>query len=90
MDLTRELRNVVGSGKVHFGVRQAARAGEEGTAKLLIVAKNCPQRESFGKFKRTYQFDGTNADLGSACGKPFTISVLTVIEPGESAIMDLL
>jgi large subunit ribosomal protein L30e len=29
-------------------------------------------------------------DLGSACGKPFSVATLAVIEPGDSEIMALL
>jgi large subunit ribosomal protein L30e len=28
-------------------------------------------------------------DLGSACGKPFSVAALAVIEPGDSEIMAL-
>jgi large subunit ribosomal protein L30e len=37
-----------------------------------------------------YKFPGTSLELGAACGKPFAVSVLTVLAPGESSIMSLL
>ena len=39
---------------------------------------------------KTFNFDGTNFDLGAACGKPFAISMLTVISAGDSKILDLI
>jgi large subunit ribosomal protein L30e len=37
-----------------------------------------------------YGFEGMGKDLGSACGKPFSVATLAVIEPGDSEIMALL
>jgi large subunit ribosomal protein L30e len=37
-----------------------------------------------------YSYQGIGKDLGSACGKPFSVAALAVIEPGESEIMALL
>ena len=34
-------------------------------------------------------FDGSSVDLGSICGKPFTVSVLVIQEPGDSNILEL-
>ncbi len=89
MDLTRELRNVVGSGKIAFGIRQAEQAIKDEEAKLVIVARNCPRADRFDSFKRVYHFEGTNVELGAACGKPFSVAALTVLEAGDSAILDL-
>jgi large subunit ribosomal protein L30e len=36
-----------------------------------------------------YEFPGLSVDLGPICGKPFIVSALTVLEPGDSDIMAL-
>jgi large subunit ribosomal protein L30e len=36
-----------------------------------------------------YEFPGLSVDLGPLCGKPYIVSALTVIEPGDSDIMAL-
>ena len=33
-------------------------------------------------------YDGTSVDLGSVCGKPFTVATLIVNDPGDSTILD--
>jgi len=34
-------------------------------------------------------YSGSSIDLGSACGKNFVVSALTIKEPGDSEIMKL-
>jgi large subunit ribosomal protein L30e len=36
------------------------------------------------------QFDGDNVDLGTACGKYFRSSVVSIIDPGESEILTVI
>jgi large subunit ribosomal protein L30e len=94
IDITRELRTLVTTGKVALGAEQAKKALKGKTAKLVIVAGNVskPNAEAIAKFENApiYKFPGTSLELGSACGKPFAVSVLTVLTPGESGIMSLL
>ena len=94
IDITRELRTLVTSGKVQLGAEQAKKALTETKAKLVIVAANVskPNAEAIAKFENAplYKFPGSSLELGAACGKPFAISVLTVLAPGESQIMSLL
>lgn len=92
MDINRALRTVVQTGEVHFGVRQAKKAAANSTAQLIIVPENIPD----GVFKELQgiskvplvRFKGTNFELGTVCGKPFSVSALTVIEAGDSDILD--
>lgn len=94
MDITRELRNLVSTGEVHFGFNQAERAAKKKKAKLVIIANNCKtdNTEAIKEFEgiRTFDFEGNNFELGAACGKPFAISMLTVLDEGESTILDLM
>ena len=94
IDITRELRTLVTTGKVLLGADQAKRALKAGTAKLVIVANNVSEEnaEAIGKFEGAplYRFPGTSVELGAACGKPFAVSVLTVLSPGDSQIMSVL
>ena len=92
MDMNRALRQVVQTGEVHFGVRQAKRALKDRTAQLLIVPENIPQ-DTLTELRDVskvpmFRFSGTNFELGTVCGKPFSVSALTVIEAGDSDIMD--
>jgi large subunit ribosomal protein L30e len=92
MDMNKSLRQVVQTGEVHFGVRQARKAIKDRTAQLIVVPENIPETtldelRSISKVPLV-RFAGTNFELGTVCGKPFSVSALTVIEVGESDIMD--
>lgn len=78
------------SGKVFFGVGQSKKAVQEGKAKLVILADNCP--DDFLRYQekvRIYIYKGNNMSLGSACGKPFSVSALAIIEEGESEVLQI-
>ncbi len=91
--LTMAVRLAVESGKVDFG----GRAGISSTdPKLFIVANNAPgdikaKIESRSKTSNVplIQFEGSSMELGSVCGKPFPVSVLSVFEEGSSNILEL-
>ena len=88
MDIQKALRIAVDTGDVVFGVNQTRKAIEEKKAKLVVVASNCPFADLKSQTKvKVYEFKGSNAELGAACGKPFYISVLAVIDPGDSTIL---
>ena len=36
-----------------------------------------------------YRFKGSNMELGSTCGKPYAISLMAILKPGDSQIMKL-
>ena len=88
MDVGREIRKAIETGAVRLGVDQTKKAVKEGSARLVILANNCPDDFLRNQSRaRTLRYDGTNVDLGSACGKPFSISALAIIEPGESEVL---
>jgi large subunit ribosomal protein L30e len=88
-DLARALKTVVTTGKAKFGLEETRRAIASGTARLVVVAENCPDKELLaGPLKvRRIIYPGDNLALGAACGKPFAISCLAVLDPGSSDIM---
>ncbi|MDG6225765.1 MAG: 50S ribosomal protein L30e [Candidatus Thermoplasmatota archaeon] len=92
MDIKRALRNVQETGEVSIGMKQTLKALKGKKGKLVIVSKNCPVEnlDSIRKFKvPIYTYAGSNAELGAACGKPFTISAMCVIKGGKSDILTL-
>ncbi len=71
-------------------------AVKNGEAKLVIVAANCPRHEyeDIARYialtgVKMHKYEGTSWDLGEAVGKPFMVSALAVIEPGDSKILKL-
>ncbi len=88
MDLNRALRTAAKTGEVQFGIAQAKKAVEASQGKLIIIASNCPAPELKEQTAiPVVDFPGTNRELGAACGKPFSVSVVTVISPGDSQIL---
>jgi len=93
MDLAHALKVALETGKVKIGVEETRAAAAAKKAKLLIVAKSCPDASlrtdrAVGKIP-IYHYDGSAVDLGQACGKPFPISAMAIVEPGASAILTL-
>lgn len=93
MDINKALKTAVTTGKVLFGFEQTIKVLMAGKARLIIVSSNCPDKHlvTIEKHKEVpfHRFNGTNIELGSACGKPFSVSVLSVLSEGESEILAL-
>jgi len=96
IDINKAISTTVRTGKVLYGANNAIRSARVGKAKLILVAANCPQkiREDIEHYCKLSDipmiiYNGTSIDLGTACGKSFMISTLTVREPGDSDILKL-
>lgn len=96
MDVSKEIRQAVDTGKVILGTDKSRKALKLGQAKLVITASNC-QSEVLDDIKHyaglanipVHIFAGDSAELGLAYGKPFLVSVLAILEPGSSNILSL-
>ena len=93
MDLNHALKVALETGKVRLGLTETREAAAAKKARLVIVAKSCPDpklrtERAVGKIP-IYHFDGTAVDLGQACGKPFPISAMAILDAGSSAILSL-
>ena len=92
MDINRALRTAVLTGRVHLGKQQTVKSLRKNEVKLVIAAYNCTAKalEELKDFKAPrFIFPGNNLELGSACGKPFPVSMVSILDPGESNILDL-
>lgn len=95
MDVDRELREAERTGEVVLGSKETLKEVKACHAKLVVVTVNCPDsvRESIernAEFKDIplYYYEGDSEDLGLALGKPFLVSVATVIDSGDSSILE--
>ncbi|MFQ5986245.1 MAG: 50S ribosomal protein L30e [Thermoplasmata archaeon] len=87
-DLAGPLRKAIETGTVVLGLRQVRRAVLSDQARLVIRARNCP--DEFLKAREDVaveEFQGNNVELGAACGKPFSVSAVAVLDPGKSKIL---
>jgi len=88
-DLSRSLKTALATGKIKFGLSETKRAMSTGAAKLVMVSENCPDDElRSGETKvRVVVYPGDNIALGAACGKPFAVSSLVILDQGSSDIL---
>jgi large subunit ribosomal protein L30e len=94
IDFNRQIAIALKTGKIELGMRSAAAAARLGRAKLIVLASNCPEKDTILKEAKAsgvpaYLYEGTSRELSRVCGKPFIISAVTVKEPGDSEILKL-
>ncbi len=93
MDFNTSLRRAIKTGNVVLGTNETLECIQEGKAQLVVFARNAPagvrsavqEQENL----RTYTYDGSSVELGMASGKPFMVSALAVVDPGESDILEI-
>ncbi|WP_456371120.1 50S ribosomal protein L30e [Geoglobus sp.] len=91
VDLSKALRRALKTGEVYVGSKRTIKAVRDGKAKLVIVARNCPEEvlEKLRQYDvRVITYDGTNMELGAICGKPFSVAALAIVNEGESEILN--
>jgi large subunit ribosomal protein L30e len=93
MDFNASLRRAIKTGNVILGQNNTEKCIKEGKAQIVVVAQNCPEkfRSQLGTYQNLFvhTFEGTSVALGKACGKPFMVSTLAVVDPGESDLLSL-
>ncbi len=94
LDLNREIRRAVDTGKVLFGQKKGEKTLLTQSALMVIVTKNTPKKiaermQHYCTLSNTplLQFPGTGVELGAVCGKPFVVSVLLVKDEGNSKLV---
>ncbi len=87
-DINKVIKNVLTTGKVVIGARQTIDAVKNGKAQVVVLSSNClPETVNEVKSVPVINYPGNGVDLGVACGKPFAIATLAVLEPGDSGIL---
>ncbi|OYT40041.1 MAG: 50S ribosomal protein L30e [Desulfurococcales archaeon ex4484_58] len=96
-DFIRALQMTIKTGQVVLGTKRTLKLVLHGKAKLVIIAANAPPeiKNDFKYYAKlsnipVYIFPGTNIELGTIAGKPFGVSVMAVIDPGQSNILEII
>lgn len=94
VDVNKSLKDVSKKGKIMIGEKQTKAAIQKGTAKLVVLANNCPNQKTITALANDqkvplFSYPFTGVDLGYSCGKNFSVSCLAVLEEGESNILQL-
>lgn len=97
MDVDRGIRVAVDTGSVTLGSDKSIQALKLGKGKLVIIADNCPRdiREDVEHYSKlseipVYTYEGTSVELGSVCGRPYTVATLIIKDPGDSTILEIM
>jgi large subunit ribosomal protein L30e len=92
--INARLSLVMKSGKATLGYKQTLKALRGGEAQLVIICNNCPplrksELEYFAMLSKApvHHYSGSNIDLGTACGKYFRVSCMSITDPGDSDIV---
>ena len=96
MDVNKQIRMAVKTGKVEFGTKNALASVNTAKARLVILANNTAasdRRDIVYSADQSeipvYVFPGSSLDLGALCEKPFPVSALIVKEAGDSEVLKL-
>jgi len=97
-DIDTNIRVAYKTGKFIFGKNQVLKHLRNSTFKMIIVSNNCPT-ELFSQLNYyvslmkdkifIYRYKGSSWDLGLVCAKPYMISVIGVVQEGDSALLSL-
>jgi large subunit ribosomal protein L30e len=94
--LAKAIRQCVDSGKVEFGTNESVKKALSGKAKLVVMASNCPQdvAQDASRYCKlssipVVKFEGTSLELGTVAGRPHSVALLAVMDPGNSGILEL-
>jgi len=91
MNFNDSLRRALKTGSVILGPDNTKKCVNDGRAQMIILAGNCEE-----DFKTKiianenlfiHTFEGSSVALGRACGKPFAVSTIAIVNPGESDIL---
>ena len=96
-DLSKAIAMAVRSGQTGLGSKLALENAMIGKGKAFVVASNAPENTKLAlkhylKFFPKIKYIETewhSMELGSMIGRPHRLAVLTVFEPGDSKILDL-
>ncbi|QDZ20712.1 ribosomal protein L30 [Chloropicon primus] len=93
-NINSRLALVMKSGKYTLGYKTVLKSLRSGKSKLILISNNVPpvrksEIEYYAMLSKTgvHHYAGTNIDLGTACGKYFRVSCLSITDPGDSDIV---
>ncbi len=94
-DLSTNIRLAVDSGKVALGVNEVLSSIRGNKAKLVVAASKNKKEilqdvQHISKVAnvKIILYEGDTMQLGAICGKPYSVSVLSIIEEGHSKILE--
>jgi len=95
VDVDKVLKTTVKNGKVKLGAKETKTVINNGSAKIVILSKNCPHADEINNLAKkkkipVYNYESTSIDLGYTCGKAYSVSSFAVLEDGGSNILNII
>lgn len=95
--INSKLALVMKSGKYSLGYHSTLKHLRQLKAKLIIIANNCPplrksEIEYYAMLSHTlvHHYNGNNVELGTACGKYFAVSIMSILDQGDSDLIRMI
>eukprot|EP01031_Cornospumella_fuschlensis_P034497 gene34497-41767_t len=89
-----KIQLVMKSGKTALGYKTTLKALRSNKAKMVVISNNTPtlrksEVEYYAMLAKCaiHHYSGNNSDLGTACGKFFRVSMMSITDPGDSDIL---
>ncbi len=93
IELNKEIRRSVDTGKVLFGAKSTEKSLLSGKVQMVIISSNAEKQTKerlnyyadLNKIK-SIEFIGNGLELGNICGRPFNVSCLAILDAGKSKL----
>ena len=92
--INARLAIVTRSGRYTLGYKQCLKSLRKGQSKLVLISNNCPalrksEIEYYAMLAKigVHHYAGNNVDLGTACGRYYRVSCMSITDPGDSDIV---
>ena len=80
-----QIKEAIASNNAIIGTRRVLKTMRTGEVSSVVIAKNCPDnvKKDVMHYSKVggievNEYNGTGKDLGTFCGKPFSIAVLAI------------
>jgi large subunit ribosomal protein L30e len=95
MDIQQQIRAAVETGKVVYGSEKTIEALLTAEPKMVVLSSDCPQiqKESINYYCTLANVPQISVkenaiDFGSSVGRPHPVAAMTILEEGESTILE--
>ncbi len=87
------VKKALEEGRALFGAKQSTEAVKNGSAELVVVAKDSPNFKGAQNYKQQYGVEvivqENSKAISTFCKKPFRIGMLAVVKKSEKSKMEI-
>ena len=95
VEVDKILKDTIKNGNVKIGIKETKSAVNKDSAKLIVIANNCPNISEINELAKKkkvpiYNYNSNSINLGYICGKAFAVSIFAVIDDGGANVLNLI